>query len=226
MKTLTFTDLLSGQNLGFGTSITTADIVVALLVTFFISLFIYYIYKKTYSGVLYSRDFNVTLIIVSMVVAVIMMGISSNLALALGMVGALSIVRFRSAIKEPRDITFLFWSISMGIVNGVQFYKLSIIASIFIGVVLLVLSKKVNIRHPYMLVLKFSDINDAELEDALNRNCSRHTTRNRSLTDHENEMVIEVMLKKDKEKTLLKEVKAIKGVKSVNLFSYLGELSD
>ena len=125
VKSITLSEVLTSK-LQFGITLTAADIIISLTITFLTALFIYLIYKKTYSGVLYSHDFNITLIIVSMVVAVIMIGISRNLALSLGLIGALSIVRFRNAVKDPKDVTFLFWAISVGIVNGVQFYKLSI----------------------------------------------------------------------------------------------------
>src|SRR3989344_7908129 len=186
MARITFQDFFS-NGIQAGSILTTANIIAALTVTLLLTLFIFYIYKKTYTGVLYSRNFNITLILVGMITAVIMVGISGNIALALGMVGALSIVRFRAAIKDPKDIAFLFWAISIGIVNGAQFYKLSIIGSLFIGVVAYISSKKITMDHPYIIILKFSDdFNEERAYDIIKRYCSKYKIRNKTLTYDEN----------------------------------------
>lgn len=226
MTRFTISDFLTTKNFSFGTPLTTGDIISSLILTIIISLFIYLIYKKTYSGPLYSKEFNVTLIVVSTVVAAIMMGISSNLALSLGMIGALSIVRFRTAIKDPRDITFLFWSISVGIINGAQFYKLSIISSLFIGFTLILLSKKIQIGQPHILVLKYSGLDHPEISRIIKKNCTKSKIRNTTVTDKITERVIEIKLKRNHEFGLLNDLKAIKNINSINLFSYSGELSD
>ena len=130
---ITFRDIFSSSDLGtFGTPLTTGDIISSILFSVITGLYIFYIYKITFSGILYSKNFNITLILVAMVGSVIIMAVGGNLALALGMVGALSIIRFRTPVKDPKDITFLFWSMTAGIVNGIRFYKLSIISSIII----------------------------------------------------------------------------------------------
>lgn len=229
MESFSFGDFLSGKAFGLSSSLTTSDILLSLLITFVITLFIFYIYKKTYSGVLYSREFNVTLIVVSMVVTVIMLGISRNLALSLGMVGALSIVRFRTAIKDPRDITFIFWSISIGIINGIQLYQLSFISSIIIGILLIVLSKKVVISHPYMLILKSNTdfgLDNLGVKTILNKYCKKYKIRNTALYKDNNELILELRVKKNKENLLLKEIKALKGVEELNMFSFTGSLGD
>jgi len=227
MQKFTVNDFLEGINSLTRSSLTTQDILLCLLITFLTALFIFLVYRKTYAGVLYSREFNVTLIIVSMVVAVIMLGISRNLALSLGMIGALSIVRFRSAIKDPKDITFLFWSISVGIVNGVQLYKLSIISSIVIGLLLIVLCKKLALSPPFMLILKFEErTENATFDRILNRYCKKHKVRNMLSTDDGNEVTIELKMKRGKENELMKELKQIKGVSRVNMFSFTGQLGD
>jgi len=223
-ENLNIADLIT--SLQFGTTITSADIVISLVITFITSLFIFYIYKKTYSGVLYSREFNVTLIIVSLVVSVIMIGISRNLALSLGLIGALSIVRFRNAVKDPKDVTFIFWSISVGIVNGVQFYKLSITSSIFIGIVLLLLSRNVTFKEPYVMVLKYTALDYKTLDSILQKYCQKYKLRSTTLQDNLNEKTIEVMVKKAKEDSLLKEVKNLQGMKQVMMFTYTGKLSE
>ena len=115
------------------TAMSSLQILLSLSVTFLMAMFIYFVYKRTYNGVLYSQNFNITLVMTAIAINSIVIGISGNLMLSLGMVGALSIIRFRTAIKDPRDTAFIFWSIMVGIANGVAFYQLSLIASVFIA---------------------------------------------------------------------------------------------
>lgn len=210
-----------------GTTLTIGNIVASLLVTFTLVMFIYYIYKKTYSGVLYSKNFNVTLVVVSLVVCVIMIGISRNLALSLGLIGALSIVRFRNAIKDSKDVAFLFWSISTGIINGVQFYRLSIIATLFIGAILVVLSKKIVLSHPYLLILKGKELSESEEKkvfELLKKYCSKSQIRNRVMTERENELTIEVKIKDKDHQLVLNALKKLKEIEKVMMVSYTGDL--
>jgi len=228
---ITFRDIFQSSDLGtFGTPLTTGDIIASILFSLVTALFIFYIYKKTYSGVLYSRNFNIALIMGAMVGSVIMMAIGGNLALALGMVGALSIIRFRTPVKDPKDLSFLFWAITSGIVNGIRFYKLSIISSLMIGGALLVLSKKLIISKPYVLILKYSNIDNIDndrLNSILKKHCNKFEMRNTTIDDSGNaEMTIEVKIKEKHEDQLLKELKEIKGVKKVMMFSHTGELSE
>ena len=165
---INFSEIFKTSDLGtFGTPLTTADIISSILFSLATGLFIFYIYKKTYSGVLYSKNFNITLIMGGMVGSVIMMAIGGNLALSLGMVGALSIIRFRTPVKDPKDLAFLFWAITMGVVNGIRFYKLSIISTLMIGIAMLVLSKKLIISKPYVIILKYANADEKEIESAL-----------------------------------------------------------
>ena len=225
---ITFRDIFASSDLGtFGTPLTTADIVISILFSFATGLFIFFIYKKTYSGVLYSRNFNVTLIMGAMVGSVIMMAIGGNLALALGMVGALSIIRFRTPIKDPKDLTFLFWAITAGIVNGIRFYKLSMISSLMIGAVLLVLSKKLVISKPYVLILKYSNADHKKIDSILKKHCNKFDIRNTAMDDSGNkEMTIEVAIREKRSDQLLNELNGVKGVKKVMIFSHTGELSE
>lgn len=207
------------------TSLAYGDIVLALFVTLVLAMFIYFIYRKTFSGVLYSKNFNVTLVVVSLIVCVIMMGISRNLALSLGLIGALSIVRFRNAIKDPKDVAFLFWAISIGIINGVQFYKLSVTSTVFVGIVLVVLSRKIVINHPYLLILKYKDeIDEKNVIRVLDKYCSKRQVRNRTLTDEENELTIEIKIKDKNHAPLLQAIKKL--VKKVTMISYTGDLHE
>ena len=225
---ITFRDIFASSDLStFGTPLTTGDIISSILFSFATGLFIFFIYKKTYSGVLYSKNFNITIIMATMIGSVIMMAIGGNLALALGMVGALSIIRFRTPVKDPKDLTFLFWAITAGIVNGIRFYKLSIISSVTIGAVLLVLSKRLTISKPYVLILKHSGIDNKKVNAILEKHCDKFDVRNAVIDASEGaETTIEVKIKEKHTDQLLKELKMVKGVKKVMLFSHTGELSE
>ena len=134
-------------------SVSILDMVIALLLAFGLGLFIFFVYKKTYQGVMYSSSFGTTLIALTMITTVVILAVTSNVVLSLGMVGALSIVRFRAAIKEPLDIAFLFWSIAVGIVLAAGIIPLAVIGSVIIGVILLVFVNKKFHCNPYIVVL-------------------------------------------------------------------------
>jgi len=231
VETLTFqklfNDLLNQQAYGVGASITIGTILLNLLVSFLLAMFIYFIYRKTYSGVMYNKNFSITLLMTALIVTGIMMTITGNLALSLGMVGALSIIRFRTAIKDPKDVTFLFWAVSIGIMNGVSYFQLSIVLTVLLGAMMYIMSKRMPALHlPYILMVKYSSIDDEKMEALLKNSCSRFRIRNTSLSDAEGEKTIEVRVKKGQESKLLHEIKALKGVKKVILFSHEGELAE
>ena len=135
---MTFQDIFKSDFLENINSISMFDMVLALALAFLLGLFIFFIYKNSYSGVMYSDSFGVTLVALSLITTLLILTVVSNVVLSLGMVGALSIVRFRTAIKEPMDIAFLFWSIAVGIVLAAGLIPLAVFGSIFIGVVLYV----------------------------------------------------------------------------------------
>ena len=222
-----FADALNQQAYGLGATITIGNILLNLLVSFALALFIYYIYKKTYSGVMYNKNFSITLVMTTLIVTGIMMTITGNLALSLGMVGALSIIRFRTAIKDPKDVTFLFWAVSIGIMNGVSYFQLSVTITAIMGIIMVLMAKRIPaMQMPYILMVKFSKLNEEKLEAILKKNCSRFRTRSSSLSDSEGEKTIEARVKKGKESSLIKETKALKGVNRVVLFTHEGELAE
>lgn len=140
----------------FTGSISATQILCALLVSFFIGIFIVYIYRKTYTGVIYSKSFSLCLILLAMITSIIICTINSNLSLSLGMVGALSIVRFRTAIKEPVDTVFMFWSIAMGIMAGAGLYLIAIIASLIVGILyFLSYTAGFKTNKQYLLIVKY-----------------------------------------------------------------------
>jgi len=222
-----FGDLLTQQAYGLGASITIGAIVLNLLVSFLLAAFIYWVYRKTYTGVMYNKNFAITLIMSALITTGIMMTITGNLALSLGMVGALSIIRFRTAIKDPKDVTFLFWAVAIGIMNGVSYFQLSVVLTVFLGALMVILSKRMPLVNlPYILMIKYKGLEDDALEDILESECSRFKVRNTSLSQGDGEKTLEVRVKKGREDALLKEVNSLKGVKRVVLFSHEGELAE
>ena len=151
---MTFKDIFKSSFLENVTAVSILDIVIALVLAFCLGLFIFYIYKKTYSGVLYSSSFGVTLVALTMITTLVILAVTSNVVLSLGMVGALSIVRFRTAIKEPLDIAFLFWAIADGIVLAAGMIPLAVFGSVLIGVVILVFANHKDMSNPYIVVLR------------------------------------------------------------------------
>lgn len=160
---MTFNDIFKSSFIENVNSIPIIDMVIALLLAFVVGLFIFYVYKRTYSGVMYSSSFGVTLIALTMITSLIILAVTSNIVLSLGMVGALSIVRFRTAIKEPSDIAFLFWSIAVGIVIAAGLIPLALFGSLMIGAVLLVFSSRSTSDQPFILVVHYQD-NESEQE--------------------------------------------------------------
>ena len=136
----TFQDIFKSSFLERLDSVSLLDTAIALALAFLLGLFIFLVYKKSYSGVMYAPSFGVTLIALTMITTLLILAVTSNVVLSLGMVGALSIVRFRTAIKEPMDIAFLFWSIAVGIVLAAGLIPLAVLGSLFVGAVLLVFS--------------------------------------------------------------------------------------
>jgi hypothetical protein len=154
---MTFKDIFKSSFLEKAVEFSIVDVLTAMILAFAIGLFIFLVYKKTFAGVMYSASFGVSIIAMTMITTLIILAVTSNIILSLGMVGALSIVRFRTAVKEPLDIAFLFWAISAGIVIGAGLIPLGIIGSVLIGIVLLVFVNKRSSDTPYIVVLKLEN---------------------------------------------------------------------
>ena len=158
---MTFSDIFKSSFLENITSVSVLDMAIALVLAFGLGMFIFLVYKKTYSGVMYSASFGTSLVALTMITTVVILAVTSNVVLSLGMVGALSIVRFRTAIKEPLDIAFLFWAIAVGIVLAAGMIPLAVIGSVIIGVILLVFVNRKSHKNPYIVVVR-CDGHDAE----------------------------------------------------------------
>ncbi|MDY0267285.1 MAG: DUF4956 domain-containing protein [Methanimicrococcus sp.] len=223
MAALTFNDLFESNLLNNVMDFSITDILIALFLSFVLGLFIYYIYKKTYSGVMYSSGFGVSLITMTLVTTMIIIAISSNLILSLGMVGALSIVRFRSAVKEPMDIAYLFWAISVGIVLGAGMIPLAVFGSAFIGLILFLFSAKKTLERPYILIVDMTDENaEKEVMDIIKTSVQKYVLRSKTFLPGNYELTIEVRLN-HAENDFLNKISNVSGVTNTILVSYNGE---
>ena len=194
-------------------------VVLSLMFTFFISLFIFYIYRETFRGVLYTRNFNVGLVLTALVTSMIIIPISTNIALSLGMVGALSIVRFRAAIKDPMDIIFTFWAIAIGITCGAALYMVAVVATLIIGTIVYVMCQwDFRGAEPYLLVMHY--VNEAE--EKVRETLPNHKLRSRTVTKDDIELMVEVRMKKE-DTYDVDSIMSIGGVKDVALVSYNGD---
>ncbi|WP_026659080.1 DUF4956 domain-containing protein [Butyrivibrio sp. AC2005] len=220
---MTFNDIFKSSFLENVTSISVLDMVIAMALAFAIGLFIFLVYKKTYQGVMYSSSFGVTLVALTMITTLVILAVTSNVVLSLGMVGALSIVRFRTAIKEPLDIAFLFWSIAVGIVLAAGLIPLAVFGSIIIGVILMVFVNKKSYLMPYIVVIN-CDGHDAEVKasEYIKSKVERFVVKSKSAQKGNLELNIEVRLKEDNT-DFVNELADLDGVNSAVLVSYNGE---
>ncbi len=220
---MTFNDIFKSSFLENITSVSILDMALALLLAFGIGLFIYLVYKKTYQGVMYSSSFGTTLIALTMITTVVILAVTSNVVLSLGMVGALSIVRFRTAIKEPLDIAFLFWSIAVGIVLAAGMIPLAVIGSVIIGVILLVFVNKKSHCNPYIVVLSCADSSsEKRATDFLTSKVQKCVVKSKTAEKGNIELNFEIRMKNDNS-DFINELSEMNGIRSAVLVSYNGE---
>lgn len=222
-STLNFNDILKSSFIEKMTSISYLDVFIALVMAFIIGMFIMQVYKKTFKGVMYSESFALSLLGLSLISTLIILAVTSNVVLSLGMVGALSIVRFRSAIKEPIDIVYLFWSISAGIVLGAGLIPLAVIGSILIGVILIIFSNKKSVNNPYILVINCeNDTAENEAIKVISRNVGKHIIKSKTISPVNGiEMTVEIGLGKSSTE-FVNEISKLNGISNVVLVSYNG----
>ena len=220
---MTFNDIFKLSFLENMTSISIFDMVVALALAFGIGLFIFMVYKKTYQGVMYSSSFGTTLIALTMITTLVILAVTSNVVLSLGMVGALSIVRFRTAIKEPLEIAFLFWSIAAGIVLAAGLIPLAVIGSVVIGMILIIFVNKKSYYNPYIVVFSCAD-SDAEkgAREFLDKQVEKCVVKSKTAAKGLIELNLEIRMKDDNT-DFINELSDMKGVNSAVLVSYNGE---
>ena len=220
---MNFTDIFKSSFLENVSSISIFDMLLTIALSFGIGMFILLVYKKTYRGVMYSAGFGTTLIALTMITATVVLAVTSNVVLSLGMVGALSIVRFRTAIKDPLDIAFLFWSIGAGIILAAGMIPLAVIGSVCIGLILLVFVNGKSNTHPYMVVLSCEN-HDEEVKamEFLAKHVVRTTVKSKTAVKGAMEMNIEVRLKED-DTDFINILSEMWGVNSAVIVSYNGD---
>ena len=220
---MTFNDIFKSSFLENVNSVSIPDMVLALALSFGLGMFIFLIYKKTFAGVMYSSSFAVTLVALCMISTLVILAVTSNVVLSLGMVGALSIVRFRTAIKEPLDIAFLFWSIAVGIVLAAGMIPLAVFGSVAIGLILLVFVNKKSHTRPYILVLRCDGSeSEARAADCLKSCGLRHSVKSKTVQPGSVELNLELRLR-DESTDFVNTLSAIPGVRSAVLVSYNGD---
>jgi len=220
---MTFNDIFNSKFLEQVSGFSFTDMIISLVLAFAIGLFIFEIYKKTYRGVMYSRSFGVTLLALAMITDLAILTVTSNVVLSLGMVGALSIVRFRTAIKEPLDIAFLFWSIVVGIMLGAGMIPLAVFGSVIVGIVFLVFSNGRQKETPYILVLSCAfDDAEAAATEKLAGLVGKYIVKSKVVSDSGVELTVEVRIA-DTGTQFVNALRSVPGVISATLVSYNGE---
>jgi uncharacterized membrane protein YhiD involved in acid resistance len=220
---VTFQDIFKSSFLERMDSISLFDMLLALIMAFLLGLFLFFIYKKSYSGVMYSASFGVTLLVMTLITTLLIMAVTSNVVLSLGMVGALSIVRFRTAVKEPMDIAFLFWAIAIGIVLAAGLIPLAVFGSLFIGLVLLVFSSRKEGDSPYILVVHCASSQlEADISALTAAHVKRMRLKSKSVRPQQMELNYEVRLKNG-DASFVDALSNLTGVSDVILVSYNGD---
>ena len=220
---MTFQDIFRSSFLDNVSAITPFDMALALLLAFGVGLFIFWVYKRTYSGVMYSGSFGVSLIALTMITTLVILAVTSNIVLSLGMVGALSIVRFRAAIKDPLDIVFLFWSIAAGIVLAAGLIPLAVLGSVLVGVVLAVFLRRKRTDSPFilMVVCESREV-ETKVKEMLLASVKRMVMKSKSVSKGNIELNFEIRLK-DGDDAFVSLLTEMEGVKNAVLVSYNGD---
>ena len=220
---MTFSEIFKSSFLSNITAVSMFDMVLALVLAFGLGVFIYLIYKKTYAGVMYSSSFGVTLVALTMITTLVILAVTSNVVLSLGMVGALSIVRFRTAIKEPLDIAFLFWSIAAGIVLAAGMIPLAVFGSVLIGLIILFFANRKENTNPYIIVLECSGHDSEQKAVAfLKEKTTKCTVKSKTARKGSVELNLEIRLRDDNT-DFVNHLSELEGVGSAVLVSYNGD---
>ena len=218
----TFTDLFKNSFLEmFPDTVAPWDLILTLGVALLLGLGIFVVYRKCFIGVVYDHSFNISLVVMTLLTAVIIVTISSNVMLSLGMVGALSIVRYRTAVKSPLDLMFLFWAITTGIATGAGYYYIAAIAFLFVTLVFSVLRSLRQRRETYMVIINYDA--RTETEENVRRLLRVYKARVRSkvVRGERAELTVEILMKDDN-LSLTNTLAEIEGVGDVTLVQYRG----
>lgn len=192
-------------------------VVMVLLVAFMVSLIIYLTYKNTYTGVMYNPRFNVSLIMITMITTIVMVVIGSNISVSLGMVGALSIIRFRTAVKDPRDTAFIFWGVVSGLACGTQNYTIVIVGSIFICLILFLFKKTITVNNKYVLIVKGKNYDLNKVNSIIEKRTSGNTLKGKYISKDNMEMVYDVKFRKKEKEDIIYDIGKVPGVDTINI---------
>lgn len=220
---MTFHDIFKSSFLQSVTEFSVVDTIIGMAFALAIGLFIFVVYKKTFAGVMYSSGFAMALVGLALVTTLVIMAVTSNVVLSLGMVGALSIVRFRAAIKEPLEIVYLFWAIAIGIVIGAGMIPLAVVGSVIIGIILVLFANLKIHENPYILILNCS--NEKAEEEALalaKKSVARFLVKSKTVNASGIELTAEIRMK-DPATSFVNSLSALEGVSNATLVSYNGE---
>lgn len=219
----TFSDIFKSSFLESVTEFSVLDTIIGMAFALVIGLFILMIYKKCFAGIMYSTGFAMSLVGLALVTTLVIMAVTSNVVLSLGMVGALSIVRFRTAIKEPMEIVFLFWSLAVGIVVGAGMVPLAVIGSIIIGVILVVFANRKLDKTPYILIVNCADENaEKDAMEVITKTVDKYNVKSKTVTGTGIEMTYEVRIKNG-ETGFVNRVNEVTGVSAATLVTFNGE---
>jgi uncharacterized membrane protein YhiD involved in acid resistance len=196
------------------------DVFVGLLSAFIIGMFIYWVYRKSFRGVVYSYNYNVSFVLMTMITAMIIMTISTNVVLSLGMVGALSIVRFRTAVKDPLDIVYMFWAIAAGIASGAKLYPIALLGSLIIGLILLWLSRRKVREQPYLLIIRYHEAAYEEVKGHLRKH--QYRLKSKTVRKEFTELTVEIQLRDDNT-AFVSDISNLEGVQDTSLINYSGD---
>ena len=220
---MSFSDIFKSSFLESVKEFSLVDTLIGLLFALVIGQFIFLIYKKTFSGIMYSTGFAMSLIGLSLVTTLVIMAVTSNVVLSLGMVGALSIVRFRTAIKEPMEIVFLFWSIAAGIVIGAGMIPLAVIGSAIIGIILVVFVKQKFVSTPYILIINCEDETaEKSAMEIIQKSVNKFIVKSKTVKDSGIELTAEIRIRNE-ETGFVNQVNALAGVSGATLVSFNGD---
>ena len=220
---MTFNDVFKSSFLENITEFSATDTLIAMVAALVIGMFIFVVYKKTFNSVMYSTGFAMTLVGMTMVTTLVILAVTSNVVLSLGMVGALSIVRFRAAIKEPMEIVYLFWSVAAGIVIGAGMLPLAIVGSAIIGVILILFANKKVHDNPYLLILNCLDETSENAALSIVKEAvKKYAVKSKTVNSQGIEFTAEIRMK-DGETAFINRLNEIQGVENATLVSYSGE---
>lgn len=221
---MSFSDIFKSSFLENVTAVSLLDMAIAIVLAFAIGLFIFFVYKRTFTGIMYSSGFGVSLIALTMITTVVILAVTSNIVLSLGMVGALSIVRFRTAIKDPLDIVFLFWSIAVGIVLAAGLIPLAVFGSVLIGIILVVFVNKKHSDSPYIVIVNCEN-EEAEkaARELIAQNTGKNIVKSTGVSKSGVELTMEIRLNKSGDTGFIHRVAELGAVTNAVLVGYNGD---